>query len=360
MVRQHYSLLVAIAVLAVIAATTIVAFPGPTTAVAMQAATPAASTGGLATVPAAATVQVDPKTTALLLLDFTSTICGRPSCQAALPAAAALLKKARDAGALVVYSDTPGTSTILPQVAQQSNEPKVTGRADKFFGTNLDETLKGKGIKTVVIAGYVANGAVLYTAFGANVRGYTAVVAEDGTGAEDPFIVTWTYYQLLNQPGLNNPQNQPLVENRVTLSKSDLISFVPGAPAPKPLATAQAGQAQGITAPTVSPTQPPAPTAASVKSGSGPILDMDVLFPPGDGRDLVLDHCMSCHSMAPTVVAQKTPGEWKQFGIVHRDKVISLTDDEFNQLLQYLINTFNPSHPVPQLPEELLSGWTNY
>jgi len=96
------------------------------------------------------------------------------------------------------------------------------------------------------------------------------------------------------------------------------------------------------------------PAAKDVK------LDMNVLFPPGKGRDLVLDNCMNCHSMAPIVVSQKTRGEWEQLGASHRGTVARLNDEQFKLLLEYLILTFNPSHPVPQLPEELLSGWTNY
>jgi len=118
----------------------------------------------------------------------------------------------------------PPGSTILAEVAPRPTEPKVTGRADKFYGTPLDDILKSKGIKTLVIVGTAANGAVLYTAFGANVRGYTVVVATDGISA-DPFPMFLTQYQLLNQPGFANPENTPLAENKVTLSRSDLITF---------------------------------------------------------------------------------------------------------------------------------------
>jgi mono/diheme cytochrome c family protein len=162
---------------------------------------------------------------------------------------------------------------------------------------------------------------------------------------------------------LNNPQNQPLAEGRVTLSKSDLITFVAGAPGPKPLATAQpAASSQPTVAPTTAPTAAAttAATTAATKSGDKPKLDMDVLFPPGEGRQLTLDHCMSCHSMAPILVAQKTAGEWKQLGFVHRDKVPALGDAEYDQLIEYLIKNFGPDHVVPELPEELLGGWTNY
>lgn len=190
-------------------------------------ATPPPAAAAVPTIPAPAAVTVDAKTTAYLVLDLTSVICTpRKSCVASLPAAAALLKKAREANVLVVYSDTATAgSTILPEVAQQPDDPKVTGRADKFFGTNLDDILKGKGIKTTVIVGSAANGAVLYTAFGANLRGYTVVVAEDGISSDDAFAVLLTRYQMLNQPGFTNSDNKPLEPTRVTLSRSNLITF---------------------------------------------------------------------------------------------------------------------------------------
>lgn len=139
---------------------------------------------------------------------------------------------------------------------------------------------------------------------------------------------------------------------------------VPQATAPKPAATTTPTDAPKPTA----TTQPTATTAATqaakatiASAGASKVkVNVDELFPQGPGRQLVLDNCMSCHSMAPIVVSQKTKAEWNQLAIVHRDKVSRLSDEEFNQLMDYLIATFNPSHPVPQLPEELLSGWTNY
>ena len=178
------------------------------------------------TVPQPVPVTLDAKTTAFLVLDLTSVICApQPNCRATLPAAAALLAKARNAGVLVVYSETPTPgSSILAEVAPRPGEPKVTGRADKFYGTPLDEILKSKGIKTAVIVGTAANGAVLYTVFEANVRGYTVVVAADGISA-NPFPLLLTQYQLLNQPGFSNPENTPLADTKVTLSRSDLVTF---------------------------------------------------------------------------------------------------------------------------------------
>ena len=76
-----------------------------------------------------------------------------------------------------------------------------------------------------IVVGTAANGAVLYTAFAANARGLTVVVAEDGISSRDPFATYLARYQVLSQPGFPNQQNVPLQPKAVTLSRSDLISF---------------------------------------------------------------------------------------------------------------------------------------
>jgi nicotinamidase-related amidase len=204
----------------VLLALTAALLPGVLPAVATEATAQA-----LPTIPAPAPVTLDPATTAFLVLDLNSAVCApRPSCQATLPAVAAFLDRARQANVFVVHSSTPGATT-LPEVAPRPDEPTVVGRADKFFNTQLDDLLRNRGIRTAVIVGTVANGAVLYTSFGANLRGSTVVVAEDGISAPDDFVVLLTRHQLLNQPGFSNPENEPLREGAVTLSRTDLISF---------------------------------------------------------------------------------------------------------------------------------------
>jgi len=162
-----------------------------------------------------------------LVLDIAESTCNAASnCLAIVPNIATLLKKARDAGAPVIYSLGTAPTNVLPQVAPQGDEPIVRSRANKFGNTNLDELLKARGVKTLLIVGTAANGAVLYTAFEANAyRGYTVAVAEDGISAGDPFAVLLTRWQLLNQPGLGNPENKPLQPNAVTLTRSDRVTF---------------------------------------------------------------------------------------------------------------------------------------
>jgi hypothetical protein len=188
----------------------------------------AGSPSGVAipSIPDPVAVSLDPTTTAFLALDFLQSNCQpRPTCVASLPNVQSGLQQARAANATVVYSDTGPTQTILDAVAPEAGEPKVSSSADKFFNTDLDNILKNAGVTTVVITGTSSNGAVLYTGYGAVVRGYTVVVAEDGISANSDFANKFTEWQLLNLPGPSNPQNMPLQPKAVTLSRTDLIAY---------------------------------------------------------------------------------------------------------------------------------------
>jgi nicotinamidase-related amidase len=203
---------------------------GPTATVPFPITTAAptpAPTPAIPTIPAPVAVEVPVKGAALLVLDITNAVCDpRPSCVGSVPKIANLVKKARDAKVPVIYSlTTAAGSVVRAEVAPQTGDATVTGRADKFFGTNLDQMLKDRAVENAVVVGSAANGAVLYTTFGLNLRGYTVVVAQDGISAEPEFPITLTRWQLLNQPGFTNADNKPLAKGMVTLSTTDLITF---------------------------------------------------------------------------------------------------------------------------------------
>lgn len=212
-------------VLALGACTQPAAAPSPTPTV---APTPAPTpTSPIPAIPAPVAVEVPVKGAALLVLDITNTICDvRPSCVASVPKIANLVKKARDAKVPVIYTTTTTAGTqVRAEIAPQSGDVTIQGRADKFFGTNLEAILKDKAVENAVVVGSASNGAVLYTTFGLNLRGITAVVAQDGISAEPEFPTTLTRWQLLNQPGFTNADNKPLAKGFVTLSTTDLITF---------------------------------------------------------------------------------------------------------------------------------------
>jgi isochorismatase family protein len=172
--------------------------------------------------PAIKPVKTDPKTTALLMLDFVphDPYCGdgKPRCGATLPAMKRLLGNARVHGAAVIYSVAGKyeASDIAKDIAPAGNEPVVKSKADKFLNSDLEKILKEKGIQTVVVTGTAANGAVLYTASGAALRGLKVIVPVDGLSANDLYAEQLTVWQLANGPGFGG---------QVTITKSDMIEF---------------------------------------------------------------------------------------------------------------------------------------
>ena len=163
-------------------------------------------------------VEVDPKTSALLILDMETSICKSPRCIASIPNIYNLLTKARKNGMLVVYSltHTGNPADIFRQIAPSPGDPIVKSNVDKFYKTNLEEILQEKGIKTVVITGYAANGAVLHTATSAAFRGYNVIIPVDCMSADNPYAEQYTAWHMLNSPG---------TRNRAVLTKVNLISF---------------------------------------------------------------------------------------------------------------------------------------
>jgi nicotinamidase-related amidase len=190
-------------------------------------ASPAPNPNQAPALPAPVAVALDAKTTALVVLDIINPTCStRPACNDSIPAIQALIKKARDASVPVVYTNTAATNAIVPQVAPAAGDVTVVPtNADKFNNPDFDATFKAKKVTTLLLVGTRANGAVLYTAFEANVRGYTVVVAVDGISGSIPFETTLAEWQMLNQPGFTNADNKPLAEKLVTLSRGDLITF---------------------------------------------------------------------------------------------------------------------------------------
>jgi nicotinamidase-related amidase len=166
---------------------------------------------------------VDPKTTALLVLDLMKANCGqRPRCVATIPNVKKLLDLARANNMMVFYTlvgQTPTPENMVDQgLAPRAGEFVTRGGGDKFIDSPLDQRLKEKGIKTVIVTGSSAQGAVVGTSNGAVQRGYKAVVPVDGMSAEDAYNEQYAAWHLYK----GGPAN--LVEN-VTLTRSDMIKF---------------------------------------------------------------------------------------------------------------------------------------
>ncbi len=163
----------------------------------------------------------DPKSTAYLVLDIVKQTCNnerRPRCVASVPKIQAFLTQARTKGVSVIYSYTTSSTPadIFPEVAPIAGEPLVRAPADKFVGTDLEKILRDKGIKTVIVIGTAAHGAVISTGSQAAFRGFKVIIPVDGMSSEDTYFEQYTAYHLTNAPG---------VAQQVTLTKFDMIQF---------------------------------------------------------------------------------------------------------------------------------------
>lgn len=156
--------------------------------------------------PALAAPAIKANETALLLLDIEQLTCNqesRPRCVAAVPAMAKFLERARGAHLPVFYSNTGRGSreTMLPPVAPKDDEPIVKSSVNKFFGTKLDDYLKAKNVKTVIVCGTSASGAALHTATGAAQLGYKVILPVDCVPGSSLFEEQASVWNLINGPG---------------------------------------------------------------------------------------------------------------------------------------------------------------
>ena len=118
--------------------------------------------------PALKPVAVDPKTTALLVMDLVKQSCNdkRPRCLATIPKVEALIAAAQAHGMTVIWTLYPGRKPedFLADVAPPAGTPFVVTTADKFVRTDLEKMLRDKGVTTVMTVGTAAEAAVLFTA----------------------------------------------------------------------------------------------------------------------------------------------------------------------------------------------------
>jgi nicotinamidase-related amidase len=155
-------------------------------------------------------------------------ICTRqPNCTGKMvPAISSLLARARKAGVTVVFGTrAPTMSSWLPEVLPAPGDIKIESQAqDRFYNTDLDKTLKAKGITTLILAGWKVSGSVTYTSVAATLRGYTVVVPVDASLDATDYEIAIGLFQILHQHSAN-AANEALKDRTSTLSRTDLIAF---------------------------------------------------------------------------------------------------------------------------------------
>ena len=170
-------------------------------------------------------ITVEPKTTALLILDLMKSNCGvRPRCPPIVPNVKRLLDQARAHNMLVAYTlvgddRTPNGMIDAGLRPREGDHIILNARGgDKFAESTLNAALQAHGIKSVIVTGTSFQGAVATTANGATELGYHAVVPVDGTASEDAFNELYAAYHV----GKGGPA---AFTRNATLTRSDLIDF---------------------------------------------------------------------------------------------------------------------------------------
>jgi nicotinamidase-related amidase len=170
-------------------------------------------------------VTLDSSTTALLILDMMKTNCGaRPRCVATVPTVKRLHDSARKAGTMVWYSFVGGNgmATTADQIDQgfvaQDGEWVRQNGPDKFLGSNLEEKLKARGIKTVIVCGTSFQGVGIGTGGGAAQRGYKVIIPVDCLSSEDIYMEQYSAFHLFKGAPAG-------VTSQVTLTRSSMIKF---------------------------------------------------------------------------------------------------------------------------------------
>jgi len=161
----------------------------------------------------------DPDRTAVVAVDMQNGFCHpdgslyAPGSEAAVDDVAALLDRARAAGAQVVFTrdvhppaqfdDThyydefdrwgehvvegSWEAEIVDDLAVEPADHVVEKHTyDAFYETEIDGWLSARGVDELVICGTLANVCVLHTAGSAGLRDYRPVLVEDAIGAIEP------------------------------------------------------------------------------------------------------------------------------------------------------------------------------
>ena len=123
-------------------------------------------------------LMIDPKKTALVVIDLQRGIVANPS--APRPGSEVVARAAQMAAAM----RAAGGTVVLVHVTPLAGDIVITKRQwGAFYGTELDLQLRRRGVDTIVLCGISTNIGVETTARDAFERGYQQVFVEDAMAA---------------------------------------------------------------------------------------------------------------------------------------------------------------------------------
>ncbi|MET4896092.1 hydrolase [Sphingomonadaceae bacterium jetA1] len=171
-------------------------------------------------------IQLDPRSTALILIDLQQGIVPRAggprSGEAVVQAARTLAARFRAAGAPVILvhvgftpetmpsqnvdrpslppeGTPPAFSELVPDLKQPGDIVVLKHHWGAFTGTDLDLHLRRRGVRTVVIAGIATNMGVESTARAAWELSYDIVIAEDACASRSADLHAFAIDHILPQ-----------------------------------------------------------------------------------------------------------------------------------------------------------------
>jgi nicotinamidase-related amidase len=168
-------------------------------------------------------VTLEGKTTALLILDVMKESCARrPRCAEMVPGLKKLHDAARAGGAMVFYTlvggGSPTAADVVEGMTPKDGEWVLQRGPDKFLGSPLEQRLKERGIKTVIVTGTSAQGVGIGTGSGAAQRGYKVIVPYDALAGENAYQEQYSAYHLATG-------GPAIVTEQVMLTRTDMIKF---------------------------------------------------------------------------------------------------------------------------------------
>jgi nicotinamidase-related amidase len=173
--------------------------------------------------PALKAAKIDPKETAVLVMDFTRQTCTperRKRCSDQVPKVLKFVTEARGKGVLIIYSVAVPNSVpadILAELTPAAGEQVLPPLGpDKFVNSDLEKTLKEKDIKTLVAMGTQAQTSVLHTSATAALKGFKVIVPVDGMSGDNVFPELYTAWHL---------STAARISANVTLTRFDMIGF---------------------------------------------------------------------------------------------------------------------------------------
>lgn len=105
------------------------------------------------------------------------------------------------------------------------------------------------------------------------------------------------------------------------------------------------------TADVQSPANVPAAAEAPPAAEYATVSD---LFPEGEGKEIVLNNCASCHAVACAAIGQRPANRWEDLAQAHAEHVPSLSDEQRQTAFAYLASNFSDQQPEPNVPSQFL------